>query len=110
MSKDQDYSKVIEEQEITDEGRSFAVEDNDLDHYVGVSPEYMTYANETEKPMLTDDEIDALEAADEGDQENPAVPPVEEPKADDEPAEDEAPEPETTNVGGGDPAPAAPPA
>lgn len=29
----------------------YAVEDNDTSAYIGVSPEYMTYANETEKPL-----------------------------------------------------------
>lgn len=31
---------------------SFAVEDNDTSEYLGVSPEYATYANETERPLL----------------------------------------------------------
>lgn len=34
-----------------DEGRSFEVEGNDLSGYRGTSQEYMTYANETEKPL-----------------------------------------------------------
>lgn len=29
----------------------YAVEDNDTSAYVGVNPEYMTYANDTEKPL-----------------------------------------------------------
>lgn len=32
------------------EGRDFRVEGNDTSAYVGTSPEYMTYANETEQP------------------------------------------------------------
>lgn len=36
-------------------GRDFAVEGNDLDGYVGVSPEYQNYANETEAPVEADD-------------------------------------------------------
>ena len=31
--------------------RKFAVEGNDLTGYVGVSPEYMTYAEDTHKPL-----------------------------------------------------------
>lgn len=31
-------------------GQSYAVEGNKLDGYIGTSPEYMTYANDTEKP------------------------------------------------------------
>jgi hypothetical protein len=34
--------------------RDVAVEDNDTSGYVGVSPEYQTYANETEKPLAAD--------------------------------------------------------
>lgn len=37
-----------------DEGRSFAVEGNDLSEYVGTNPEYMTYANETEAPLASE--------------------------------------------------------
>jgi hypothetical protein len=33
----------------------YAVEDNDTSGYRGVSPEYMTYANETEKPHTPDE-------------------------------------------------------
>lgn len=44
------------DEEKTPEARAFAVEGNDLSGYVGVSPEYRTYANETDKPMLSDDE------------------------------------------------------
>lgn len=36
-------------------GREFAVEGNDTDGYIGVSPEYRTYANETEAPVTGDD-------------------------------------------------------
>jgi len=32
----------------------YALEDNDTSAYVGVSPEYMNYANETEKPLRAD--------------------------------------------------------
>lgn len=36
--------------------RDFRVEGNDVRDYVGVDAEYMTYANATEAPMLTDTE------------------------------------------------------
>lgn len=38
-----------------DEGRDYRVEDNDTSDYYGVSPEYQTYANETEKPAKAED-------------------------------------------------------
>jgi hypothetical protein len=37
-------------------GRDFRVEGNDVRDYVGVDPEYMTYANPGDAPMLTDTE------------------------------------------------------
>jgi hypothetical protein len=41
----------------------FAVEGNDTSAYVGVSPEYMTYSNETEKPLRAEEGVEAdLEA------------------------------------------------
>lgn len=36
--------------------RDYRVEGNDIRDYVGVDPEYMTYANPTDAPMLTDTE------------------------------------------------------
>lgn len=36
--------------------RDYRVEGNDVRDYIGVDPEYMTYANATEAPMLTDTE------------------------------------------------------
>lgn len=41
----------------------YKVEDNDTSAYVGVSPEYMTYANDTEKPLAAEEgpEADAEE-------------------------------------------------
>jgi hypothetical protein len=39
----------------TQSGRDFAVEDNDTSGYVGVSPEYMTYANDTDKPLQAEE-------------------------------------------------------
>ena len=41
------------------DGRDFRVEDNDISEYVGVSPEYATYANETEAPLASDEEDSA---------------------------------------------------
>lgn len=41
--------------EVVDEGRSFAVEGNDLSGYFGVSPEYMTYANDTDRPFKAEE-------------------------------------------------------
>ncbi len=38
-------------------GRDFRVEGNNVDGYVGVSPEYRTYANDTEKPYTTDEDV-----------------------------------------------------
>lgn len=43
-------------EEVVIEGRDYRVEGNDVSGYIGVSPEYMTYANETEKPLLTSQE------------------------------------------------------
>lgn len=40
-----------------EEARNFAVEGNDLSGYIGVSPEYMTYADDTHKPYSTDEEV-----------------------------------------------------
>ena len=39
----------------------YVVEDNDLSGYVGVSPEYQTYADEASKPLVADDD-DGVEA------------------------------------------------
>jgi hypothetical protein len=35
-------------------GRSFAVQGNDTSGYVGVSPEYRTYGNDIDKPLMTE--------------------------------------------------------
>lgn len=56
------------EQELTPEGtpvvrtigRDFRVEDNDVDGYIGVNAEYRTYANETERPYITDEDVEVL--------------------------------------------------
>lgn len=41
-------------------GRDFRVEGNDVSGYVGVDAEYRTYASETEKPYLTDEDVKSL--------------------------------------------------
>lgn len=38
------------------EAPGYVVKGNDLDAYVGVSAEYMTYADDTHKPITSDDE------------------------------------------------------
>lgn len=40
-------------------GREYAVEGNDTGDYVGVSPEYMTYARDTDKPLRSEDNAEA---------------------------------------------------
>jgi hypothetical protein len=37
-------------------GRDYRVEGNDVRDYYGVDPEYRTYANDTDKPIMTDTE------------------------------------------------------
>ena len=52
-------------------GREFALEDNNLDGYVGVDPIYQTYANETDAPLRADGGPEAeLEAFIYGDDED----------------------------------------
>lgn len=46
--------------EPVNEPRNFTLEGNDTSGYVGVDPEYRNYANETDKPYLTDDEREHL--------------------------------------------------
>lgn len=46
-----DAYKPSEEEDF----RDFAVEGNDKSAYLGTSPEYQTYANDTEKPMRAED-------------------------------------------------------
>lgn len=48
---------IRRDEEPPQDGRSYAVEGNDLDNYVNTSPEYMTYANETEKPHAAEEGI-----------------------------------------------------
>lgn len=42
-------------------GRDFRVEGNDVSGYIGVSPEYRNYANETDRPYVTDEDVALLE-------------------------------------------------
>lgn len=44
-------------------GRDFRVEGNDVDGYVGVTAEYRNYANETEKPYTTDEDVEIFLAS-----------------------------------------------
>lgn len=55
--KKSDEQKAAEEFAAAHPGpRSFAVPGNDLTGYIGVAPEYMTYADPTHKPYLTEAE------------------------------------------------------
>jgi len=38
--------------------RTYVVEDNDTSGYIGTSGEYVTYANDTEKPVIADDSVE----------------------------------------------------
>jgi hypothetical protein len=49
---------------VRTEGRDFRVEGNVVDGYIGVSPEYRTYAQETEKPLLSDEDVELLMRSD----------------------------------------------
>lgn len=63
------------------DARNLAVEGNDLDGYIGVSPEYMNYADETMRPFATEEERipvaelrdieDAASASDDSEKEAP---------------------------------------
>lgn len=41
-------------------GRDFRVEGNNVDGYIGVDPEYRTYAGVADKPFTTDADVEAL--------------------------------------------------
>jgi hypothetical protein len=41
-------------------GRDFRVAGNNVDGYIGVSAEYRTYASDTEKPFLSQEDVDLL--------------------------------------------------
>lgn len=55
--KDEVQENLTAERLGDSEARNFAVEGNDLSGYIGVDPEYMTYADETHKPYSTDEEV-----------------------------------------------------
>jgi hypothetical protein len=55
--KKKDEPNVVE---ATVEGRSYEVEGNDTSDYVGASPEYRTYAEETHKPFQGDEGKEAV--------------------------------------------------
>jgi hypothetical protein len=60
-AKDKSTERTLENQTAdylgVDDARNLAVEGNDLNGYIGVSPEYMSYADETHKPFSTPEEI-----------------------------------------------------
>lgn len=45
--------------QVSDSSTPYAVEDNDTSEYVGVSPEYMTYADERQAPMRAEGGVEA---------------------------------------------------
>lgn len=45
---------------VEQDGRSFTIEGNDTSGYVGVDPEYRNYANETDKPILSDATVEHM--------------------------------------------------
>lgn len=45
---------------VEQDGRSFAIEGNDTSGYVGVDPEYRNYANETDRPILSDETVEHM--------------------------------------------------
>lgn len=96
---------------VLDGGRDFRVEGNDASGFIGVDPEYQTYGNEYDKPILTDverfnltDQLDHLEgnADDEFDSDgNPR-------EASAEPEPEPAPESEVADVNESPSSPAEP--
>lgn len=70
MAEDKNKSKADNDGQVTETpdgtrvvrtvGRDFRVEGNDVDGYIGVSPEYRTYASPTERPYITEDEVTIL--------------------------------------------------
>lgn len=55
MADDKKDEKTEERHPVS--GRDFTVEGNDMLGYVGVSPEYRNYANDTEKPYIAPGEL-----------------------------------------------------
>lgn len=100
LSTSDEYARRQAEKgdEEDENARSFAVEGNDLEGYIDVSPEYMTYANASEKPHKAEEgpeqvlEEFAYEEAEKRNDESvtniPAVGPNDEPPAEEPPAEE----------------------
>lgn len=72
--------EVVVPDHVVEGGRDYRVEGNDVSGYLGVDVEYQTYANETEKPILTDtekwdytDQLDHLEGNMDEEKEETAV-------------------------------------
>lgn len=59
-----DYGNPTVETDPNVTNAPYAVEDNDTSAYVGVDPDKMNYANETEKPLRSDDSLEDEVAAD----------------------------------------------
>lgn len=55
LSTSDAYVEKAREAADANDGRDYRVEGNKTDEYVGTSPEYATYANDTEKPLASDD-------------------------------------------------------
>lgn len=73
MSEEKEVKNVVDAQPETredgvrvvrTEGRDFRVDGNVVDGYIGVDPEYRTYANPNEKPLLSDEDVEFLERTD----------------------------------------------
>jgi len=101
LSTSDEYARRQAEKgdEEDENARSFAVEGNDLDGYLGgISPEYQTYANPTEKPHKAEEGPEQVleEFAYEEDEKReedtgtniPGVGPNDEPPAEEPPAEE----------------------
>lgn len=56
MAEEQTKSENKENEPVVPLPRSFAVPGNDLRGYIGVAPEYMTYANPNDKAIITEEE------------------------------------------------------
>lgn len=61
LASDNESSRVVSTSDAyvgptSTEGRDFRVEGNDTSSYIGTSPEYQTYANETEAPLESDED------------------------------------------------------
>jgi len=68
-----ELSDAVNPDEV-DESNRYAVRDNDTSQFVGVSPEYRTYASDTEKPLEAGENApeDEEGSDDEGDEDDDA--------------------------------------